>query len=171
VYLRARYYDPASGSFLTEDPLSAIQPYAYAADSPLNRVDPSGLASSLVTDVGNFIQSSPQRGFGLMNNIFFGPEQALNNGDCLGFIVALAAFFTPFGSEFRAGEGAFAAAEDLQGARVGLIGSLRDREAQMIDEMSTSGYIPAERGGLTRAGIEYQKHMDRGSSRGCHTVI
>lgn len=45
VYLRARYYDPQTAQFLTRDPAEQItrQPYAYAADNPLNHVDPSGL--------------------------------------------------------------------------------------------------------------------------------
>jgi RHS repeat-associated protein len=44
-YCRARYYDPTVGGFLTRDPLSARtrQPYAYAANSPVNGTDPSGL--------------------------------------------------------------------------------------------------------------------------------
>ena len=51
-YLRARYYDPSLGRFLTADPLAgaATQPqtlnrYAYALNNPVNRVDPTGLAS------------------------------------------------------------------------------------------------------------------------------
>jgi len=108
LYLRARYYDPASGSFLTEDPLSALQPYAYAGDSPLNLVDPSGLAPNLVGWFEDTIQSAPQRVFGLANNIYFGPEQALNNGDCLGAGIALVGlFFGPVGPEFRGAEAAF----------------------------------------------------------------
>jgi len=45
VYLRARYYDPATGQFLSRDPLGPAvgHPYAYAAGSPLNFTDPSGL--------------------------------------------------------------------------------------------------------------------------------
>lgn len=44
VYLRARYYDPATGQFITRDPLVGLtgQPYAYANNSPLNFTDPSG---------------------------------------------------------------------------------------------------------------------------------
>jgi RHS repeat-associated protein len=43
-YLRARYYDPATAQFLTRDPLQDVsrQSYGYAADDPLNHVDPSG---------------------------------------------------------------------------------------------------------------------------------
>jgi RHS repeat-associated protein len=44
-YLRARYFDPATGQFLTRDPLEPITgtPYAYANNGPINTVDPSGL--------------------------------------------------------------------------------------------------------------------------------
>lgn len=49
VYLRARYYDPATAQFLTRDPIADItqQPYSYAAGNPLNLIDPSGLAVTL----------------------------------------------------------------------------------------------------------------------------
>lgn len=45
VYLRARYYGPATGQFLTRDPLAAStrEPYGYTAGNPLNATDPSGL--------------------------------------------------------------------------------------------------------------------------------
>jgi RHS repeat-associated protein len=44
--LRARYYDPATGQFLSRDPLeeATLQPYAYADDNPTNATDPAGLA-------------------------------------------------------------------------------------------------------------------------------
>jgi RHS repeat-associated protein len=51
-YLRARYHDPATGRFLSADPLAGAptQPqtmnrYVYALNNPVNRVDPTGLAS------------------------------------------------------------------------------------------------------------------------------
>jgi RHS repeat-associated protein len=44
-YVRARYYDPSTGQFISSDPAAAvtIQPYAYVSDNPLNGTDPSGL--------------------------------------------------------------------------------------------------------------------------------
>jgi RHS repeat-associated protein len=40
-YLRARYYDPAIGRFLSADPLGGG--YPYVGNNPVNMVDPSGL--------------------------------------------------------------------------------------------------------------------------------
>jgi uncharacterized protein RhaS with RHS repeats len=45
---RARYYNPAIGRFLSEDPLGfagGINLYAYAGDSPTNFSDPTGWAT------------------------------------------------------------------------------------------------------------------------------
>lgn len=44
-YLRARYYDPTTGQFLTRDPIVATteEPYGYVSGSPVNGTDPSGL--------------------------------------------------------------------------------------------------------------------------------
>jgi RHS repeat-associated protein len=45
LFLRGRYYDPATGQFITRDPLSSMtrEPYGYASDDPTNRTDPTGL--------------------------------------------------------------------------------------------------------------------------------
>lgn len=42
IYLRARYYDPASQQFITRDSASTLQPYAYGNGSPINGADPTG---------------------------------------------------------------------------------------------------------------------------------
>lgn len=45
-FYRARYYDPATGRFLTKDPLGFASGdgnlFRYAGNNPINRVDPSG---------------------------------------------------------------------------------------------------------------------------------
>ncbi len=46
LYLPARYYDPATGQFLSLDPQVSLtgEPYGYEADNPVNVADPSGLS-------------------------------------------------------------------------------------------------------------------------------
>jgi RHS repeat-associated protein len=53
-YLRARFYDPATGQFMTLDPILPLTraPYYYGMNNPLNRVDPRGLCGvGSVSDV------------------------------------------------------------------------------------------------------------------------
>jgi RHS repeat-associated protein len=42
-YLRARYYDGATGRFVGRDPLPLMQRYAYVGGNPVNFTDPLGL--------------------------------------------------------------------------------------------------------------------------------
>ena len=46
IYLRARYYDPTLGRFISEDPArDEINWYVYCSGNPVNAFDPSGLIS------------------------------------------------------------------------------------------------------------------------------
>jgi uncharacterized protein RhaS with RHS repeats len=44
-YMRARWYEPRTGRFLSEDPVGlegGINPYVYAGNDPINAADPTG---------------------------------------------------------------------------------------------------------------------------------
>ncbi len=46
IYLRARYYDPSIGRFISEDPARAEGNwYVYCMNNPIMRIDPWGLDS------------------------------------------------------------------------------------------------------------------------------
>jgi RHS repeat-associated protein len=57
IYLKARYYDPATAQFLTVDPMidTTGTPYSYAAGNPLNANDPSGQWSILGSIAGALV--------------------------------------------------------------------------------------------------------------------
>ena len=51
IYLRARYYDPGVGRFISEDPARAEGNwYVYCMNNPINRIDPWGLDSYVFYD-------------------------------------------------------------------------------------------------------------------------
>lgn len=59
LYLRARYYDPWTGRFLSRDPFpmdandtQSVNRYAYVHNNPVNHVDPSGEIIDTILDVG-----------------------------------------------------------------------------------------------------------------------
>jgi RHS repeat-associated protein len=58
IYLRARYYDPATGRFLSKDPVrgfaslpQTLNPYTYAVNNPLRYTDPSGEFIDVALDI------------------------------------------------------------------------------------------------------------------------
>jgi uncharacterized protein RhaS with RHS repeats len=58
--MRARWYDPGTGQFLSQDPLVLLtqQPYAYVSDNPLNATDSSGLARGIIEGGGDGLSVS-----------------------------------------------------------------------------------------------------------------
>jgi len=99
-YYRARYYEPISGRFLSEDPagmIGGINFYRYVSNSPLNDIDPSGLWSPKAHDqmLWNALHGCSeisdadiyqmQRGSRYVDENFQGPEysfmHAMSNGN------------------------------------------------------------------------------------------
>lgn len=109
-YLRARYYDPATGQFLSRDPLTGItgQPYAYAGNEPTDLVDPAGLFPSLQS-ISDFVAAAG-------DTLTFGGTKAIRgligsdgtnycsaaygNGSTAGVVESV---LIPIGGELRAG--------------------------------------------------------------------
>jgi len=60
VYMRARYYDPGIGRFISEDPAgldAGVNLSAYVAGNPISRSDPSGLHFGLAI-IGTPVENS-----------------------------------------------------------------------------------------------------------------
>jgi len=52
IYMRARYYDPGCGRFISEDPGDDGQNwYGYSGDNPVNTVDDSGKDANRITQI------------------------------------------------------------------------------------------------------------------------
>ena len=52
LYLRARWYDPSTGTFISEDPIKDnLNWYAYCANNPLNFRDPWGLKGTSLSEL------------------------------------------------------------------------------------------------------------------------
>lgn len=71
-FLRARYYDPQTGRFISKDPVKGVltipqtqNPYAYAGNNPINMSDPSGEfwgpLLSFLGQVGTFMATKGQQ--------------------------------------------------------------------------------------------------------------
>ena len=91
-FLRARYYDPATGRFVGQDPLlgsarepSSLNRYPYVLNDPVNLVDPSGLhcrpwhphhcVTQAVDAISSFIDFLWQKTFPLRAPVTFALEQ------------------------------------------------------------------------------------------------
>ena len=91
----AASYDPATGQFLTRDPAVAMtmEPYAYAANDPVNLTDPTGLwpwdgrcirGVNCPWDTPRAVENQDVANFagGVLNTITFGNEERINSALC-----------------------------------------------------------------------------------------
>jgi len=63
-YMRARYYDPEIGRFISKDPIGftgGLNLYAYCYNNPVLFIDPSGLRCTFLTRIGNFFKELVRR--------------------------------------------------------------------------------------------------------------
>jgi RHS repeat-associated protein len=74
--MRARDYNPATGSFLTLDPMLAVtgQPYAYASDVPGYYTDPSGRIFGIDNLIAGGIGALAGAGGVLFNELLYGKK-------------------------------------------------------------------------------------------------
>ncbi len=81
-YYRARYMDPSTGQFLSEDPtrfFAGPNFYRYADNNPLNRTDMTGLQAQMP---GNLPPGEPQVYWGPFADGFAEALNRLNNTNC-----------------------------------------------------------------------------------------
>lgn len=154
-YLRARFYDPATGQFLTRDPLGPMAgvPYGYANDSPVNYTDPSGQFPGL-GEIGMFISEFDAA---TLNYLSFGLTNWIAgvDGSCGGAGYQWGNAFAPFLGAMIPGEGELEAAAGAERAAVS--GVEHGRE--------TLGFDPVERNYVSRTQPKFSVHLDMDPER------
>ena len=98
-YLRARYYDPQAGRFLSHDPLLgsdsspvSLHRYLYASVDPVNKVDPTGRDGELV---GTLVSTSISNTLaGIKNEVDINVKQAFEDSFTHGVEYAQSQFFS-----------------------------------------------------------------------------
>jgi RHS repeat-associated protein len=92
-YLRARFYDPSTGQFLTPDPLVAQtrSVYVFASDDPVNASDPTGQCWAWARDLWNQYAADAVQAwqdYGAPADEALQRYYALKSGDLVGYVEA-----------------------------------------------------------------------------------
>jgi RHS repeat-associated protein len=69
VYLRARYYDPRTGRFLSADPVPGEHPYVYANNNPLRFIDPTGRKVGGTNSTGGYVVVDVEIGYTYISSL------------------------------------------------------------------------------------------------------
>lgn len=124
IYLRARWYDPKTGQFMSTDPMRRVtsEPYGYAAGNPLAFADPSGM--SLLGDIGGAIGSAATWAYEhpgqVVEGVAAGVCVVASDGVCLGAVGgALGVVTYENGNEYFSGEISLGEALEHEGLSVG----------------------------------------------------
>lgn len=95
-YMRARYYQPSTGRFISSDPVWNTNLFPYADNDPINKIDPNGefaltddvgLAESFIPVWGSYRDAMYNAGQG--NYLAAGGYTALAVSEVLGFGLAI----------------------------------------------------------------------------------
>ncbi len=87
-----RYYDPKTGRYITADPIGldgGINPFVYVGDNPINKIDPSGLASCTYSITTHTLSCTPNAGGATMTlgpiGLWSGVGLCANNTKCINY--------------------------------------------------------------------------------------
>ena len=128
-----RYYDPATGQFLTVDPLVDLtgQAYAYTGDDPVNGVDPMGLFGlNPISDIAQGANDVGDAAGDVVNTIVHHPLQSALIAAAVAAIVVVTVATAGTGDAVIA---AGAAAADDAAATSGV------ESAAVVSESATTG--------------------------------
>lgn len=124
IYLRARYYDPMIGQFISHDPLvnKTLDAYGYAGGNPLQMIDPLGL--DFFGDVGSLATSSFNNG---INWVRDNPDQIATGLQVLAIVASATGVGAPVGLALGAlsmGFGLYSAHQNA--AKGDVVGTVED---------------------------------------------